>query len=108
MSCYMPLAYPEAHVCSYFHVFAHVCKFPKVLAKYPNVQEVEKILLDIPIAINGSAQRGITWIELYILYRLAGHPKPIANPSNKALAMPSYSQQLTQFKKLCRCVVRHS
>ena len=42
------------------------------------------------------------------MYRLAGYPKPIANPNDHAMTKPTYAQQMLQFKKLCRCTVKHT
>ena len=53
-----------------------------------------------------SGLRGITWIELYILYRINNHPKPICNPSNSALCKPTLAQQLGVFKCKIRSIIK--
>ncbi len=49
--------------------------------------------------------RPITWLELYMIYRIRGYHKPIANPENGAFARATLDKQLKQFKKDTRTVV---
>ena len=50
------------------------------------IQHVEKILMHLPIAPSVDAIRGITWLELYALFRLSGHPKLVTNEADPAMA----------------------
>ena len=45
---------------------------------------------------------GITWLELYIVYRVKGHPKPIPDPSPKAQLKATAAKQIQAFKKAVR------
>eukprot|EP00973_Karenia_brevis_P091478 12407610-Karenia_brevis.AAC.1 len=62
-----------------------------------------KVLRMGPITPEG---RGTTWLELYILYRMAGFQKPRKDDSNKARARGTVRQQLRMFKVGMRRVLR--
>ena len=104
---YVPLSYGIVPVWQQLHFMASVCQFPRILSHHPCAEHVQAFLSTIPIAISGSVHRGITWIELDILYRLSGRPKPIANPSDLAMAKPTFAQQLAHFKRMCRLLAKH-
>ena len=46
-----------------------------------------------------------TWLELYILYRIKGNPKPIEDSPNKARARATVQKQLNCFKRTVRGIV---
>ena len=50
-------------------------------------------------------QGAITWIEMYIMYRLSGYAKPIADNPNKARSRATVSMQLNKFKACIRGVI---
>ena len=49
---------------------------------------------------------GTTWLELYIVYRISGHPPPIQQPASSPLSRPTLRQQLhlftLQVRRCCR------
>ena len=49
--------------------------------------------------------RPITWIELYIIYRIRGYHKSLAHPVSGAFTRATLDKQLRQFKKDIRTVV---
>jgi len=60
--------------------------------------------IEVQEAENGL--RGITWLELYILYRCRGHGKPIADPENAAKARTTPAKQIAKFKKETKKVIK--
>lgn len=55
-----------------------------------------------------SSLRAITWYELYILYRIRGHPKPLADPVRTAHNCATADKQIRAFQKALRGVVAHT
>ena len=49
---------------------------------------------------------GTTWFELYIAYKLAGHPDPLPHSISSSIARPSLRQQLHAFRSGVRGMVR--
>ena len=48
------------------------------------------------------ATPGTTWLKLYVLYRLMGHPEPIGYQAHKAHARPTLCKQLHTFRRTVR------
>ena len=68
---------------------------------------------DIRVTNNGTAEGpvaknmlGITWLELYVVYRLAGHPPPISPAAQPAISQPMLRQQLHTFRVAVRTIFR--
>ena len=94
-----PLTYPNGSQCTPLTHIVHINRFPRIMQQYTGIQHVENFLVQLSITLAGSSIRGITWLELYTLYRLLGHPKMIANDADPAMAKPSLAQQLVHFKR---------
>ena len=48
---------------------------------------------------------GTTWLELYILYRMAGHPEPLTYDTKQATMRPTMRQQIHAFRHATRQLV---
>ena len=105
---YSPLSYPGIGSCSKFKHVVHVCRFPRIMQQHQGIQHVEHFLMHIPVVPSGQTIRGITWLELYAIYRLCGYPKGIPNENDRAMAKPSLAQQMVHFKKCCRRAINAS
>ncbi len=46
-----------------------------------------------------------TWLELYLIYRITNHPKPIPDNASKARSRATVLMQLSEFKKVVRGIV---
>ena len=53
-------------------------------------------------------EQGTSWLELYILYKMAGGSCVVSNPASKAQARPSMRVQLKEFKRICRFIAKHT
>ena len=53
----------------------------------------------------GEGAAGTTWIELFILFRMAGHAEPLPADARTAKARPTLGVQLGHFRRLVRRVV---
>ena len=49
--------------------------------KNPCSIDVERLLRNLGISREDSGCRHVTWLDLYVLVRARGHPKPIPNPT---------------------------
>ena len=105
---YVPLEYPRGvHACDSRTVrcFTMITNLPALTKAHPNIIYAQRFLQSLQVQASTQSIAGITWIQLYILYRLAGFPKPLANPACPALVKSSLLKQLEQFKANIRCVV---
>ena len=86
---------------------------PRALARHPASTDIQAFLMSMPILDHrkGRAGRpftgamGITWLELYVLFRLAGHAQPIRVATDSANARPALQQQLHRFRTTVKQVV---
>ena len=84
------------------------------MAKHPAALAIQSFLQAMPIldhrkGSNGrpfTGTMGITWIELYVLYRLAGFMEPIRIETESAVTRPTLRQQLHRFRAIMQQVVR--
>ena len=110
----------------------HLCK------RLPATTSIQAFLLDVPLhtlqgdggdgcgrsdgnQVAGSADAavidttqldhgtfGITWLELYTLYRMAGYPEPLTYDTTQATARPTLRQQLHNFRHATRQLVTNT
>ena len=63
---------------------------------------LEQFLVNAKVEECNNEQRGITWIEMYILYSIRGNPAPFQHEEGKAKAKKTASQQIKEFTKQAR------
>ena len=88
------------------------CVTPKVtIASYPKIKndaglvQSQCFLSNLWVEEASDHNRPITWLELYMIFRIRGYHKPLENPSNGALTRATLDKQLRQFKRNIRQVV---
>ncbi len=101
---YKPLAYAHQDECCKFCFVAQVHNFQKELKLRPCITHAQCFLMALDLKPTSCGGRGITWLELYTLYRATGYPKPIANPANASFAKPTMHQQIVAFKGAIRSI----
>ncbi len=99
-----PLTFPCSSIAKQLTSITSICNLPKQVATHPCIEHAENFLKAIVVMPVANSIRGITWIEMYALYRMAGFPKPLAKPVGVAISRPTLSQQLGQFKNNVRCI----
>ena len=120
-----PTPQPYAqHLHQHFTHIMKVQQFPQLCQRHPCIGNIQAFLGDMPYTpvelgsrapgslTAGSADSvehhppdGITWLELYTLYRMAGWPEPLAQPSLLAAPKPTLRQQLQAFRQATRQLV---
>ena len=103
------------HPPHYYHINQPITiqQCPRALAKHPASTEVQEFLLNMPILDHRKGKggkgftgaMGITWLELYVLFRLAGYDNPIPVDSTSATARPNLQKQLHCFRAALQQVV---
>ena len=83
-----------------------MARYRAARCKFSSTDALESFIKMIPIKEACQAEVGITWLELYTLYRLHGHPKLIPDDPEKAVTRKSLAHQLRHFKRMWRQVVR--
>ena len=101
---YKPLTYPVEDESRFLKTKAHLCHFSTFLNDDPNHSQLQGFLENIKIKEYDDERRPISWLELYVLYRLRGYKKPIDDPTNLALARATLDKQMNVFKKNVRAV----
>ena len=69
-------------------------------------KEVQTFFENTKIRKLGKGQQGVTWLELYTLYKMSGGNCMREDPENEALAKPAMRVQLKTFKAICRRIAR--
>ena len=100
---FQALAYPKLDTTRYMENDANMSDYPVFCKKYKNAIHVQKFLADARLAEPENI-RGISWLEIYILYRIRGFPKPLADPGRKAHNRATADKQIRAFKTLFRGV----
>ena len=80
-------------------------RFPSSFRGYRRVNHVYNYLRAISVSPLIEGSQGISWIEIYILYRMAGFPPPLDQPLNPAAPRRTLKQQLNAFKLCARRII---
>jgi hypothetical protein len=78
--------------------------FKGFLHKRPASVDVWTFLQQLSVQKPASSTYACTWLELYIMYRLCGHCKPIPDRPHKARRRATVGMQLREFKNTVRGV----
>jgi len=76
-----------------------------MLNKHHNLGNVENFLAMLDIHEEGHNIRGITWYELYILYRHRGFPKPLPDHARKGISGETAYKQICEFRIQVRMII---
>ena len=103
---YEPLtSYPEHGSAKRIKNIASIHDFAKHCKNNNIAHNIEHFLANIAIKECEGNDRGITWIEMYILYRIRGNPAPYDYNERKAKNMKTASQQIKEFTRQVRAAV---
>ncbi len=72
--------------------------------KNPVLPDIQKYLARLKVDAPKEGEFGITWLELYTLYKALGYRCAQQDPGKKSKARPGLGKQLATFKKLVRKV----
>ena len=97
---YKPLEHPGRNITRKLNITSTVTRYAGILKDMPFAIHVERLLSTIHIAPCTNNLRGVAWLEMYITYRVCGHPKPIADDPCVGRARSNLDAQLSKFK-LC-------
>ena len=96
---YQPLHYADVDDCRLFQMSSNIGYYKAYREKSSCASDMSEFLNDMLIQPSSEHNRGITWLELYILYRARGHCKPILDPKHAGQAKATPAKQLAKFKK---------
>ena len=99
---YEPLTYPEQDHTRRIKNFASIHDCSKHCGADCIAHSIEHFLANISIKECSNDQRGITWIEMYILYGIRGNPAPFEYNERKAQNMKTACQQIKEFTRQFR------
>ena len=105
---YKPLTYINSTDGDDLPVTSTVAHFKGYVGKHAKACHAEHFLRNLKVKRCVEGPRPVTWLELYILYRLRGHPKPIDDPCRKAEARPTPAKQINSFKQSVRAVAHRT
>jgi ribonuclease HI len=86
----------------------NIKNFKGVLETHTKAEEIQKFIKGMTFQKCIAGEQGISWIELYILYKLQGGRCPVEELPNKAEKRPALRTQLKQFRATCRIIARHT
>ncbi len=102
---YKPLVYPCVISSRHLLFTSSINHYARIIKEMPCAIYAEQFLKCIKIVPLSDTTRGITRIELYVLYRNYAFPKPIQDKSCIASARATLVQQLNMFKICIRRIV---
>ena len=105
---YSPLHYPGVNTTRKLIATSSLKEYQSYASKNPQAEHVEKFMANLNITPAGISERGITWLELYVLYRCRGYPKPIEDPIHAGKTKATPDKQIKAFKKYIGAVVARS
>ena len=84
----------------------------KVVQQSACVESIDRFLRELHVCEVAKCSRGITWLELYILFRITGNGKPLdetpISPGDKSKQAIPLDKQLGHFKKQARRIVERT
>ena len=99
---YEPLSYPESASTRNLRNIASIHDFSKHCKANNIAHNIERFIANLIAKECESHERGITWIEIYILYRIRGNPAPFEYNEKKAKNMKTACQQIKEFTRQFR------
>ena len=100
---HQPLVYIQHDSTETLHLPTSISCFHKLCKKQPCAPQIQHFLITLQAV--PANDDGFTWLELYLLYRIRGYPKPIADNSNKARSKAPAARQLKAFVNTTRAIV---
>jgi hypothetical protein len=98
------LQYPQLRNARYVNPKVTIASYPK--SKHDvGLTQSQCFLSNLWVEEASDTVRPITWLELYMVFRVRGYHKPLTNPNNGALTRATLDKQLRQFKKNIRSVI---
>ena len=102
---YSKLAYPKLEDTRTLDTKGTLLHHNKLVKDKPHLRNVEKFISWLQVVdTKEDSTRNVTWIELYILYRLRGYHKPLGDPERPGLKRATLDTQLREFKRNFRTV----
>ena len=102
---YRMLSYPSQLSARQVTPKASLSNYQSFTNAKPKHKQVEKYLSNLWIKDIGQDTRPITWLELYMTYRLRGYHQPLSVDANAARTKPTLDKQLKEFKKMVKAVI---
>ncbi len=95
----------EPNECRKLRIQSTMGRFAGAKRKLQAAGDIEKFLRGLVIKPCAESERGITWVELSILFRMHGSVKPIPDAKDRALRRGTARQLIDSFKKQRRNVI---
>ncbi len=102
---YKPLQYPRFEHARPLATTSSMACYKSFATSHPVASNIGRFLSNLRIMPSDQSLRGITWLELYILYRAGHNPKPIPDQTEAAKAKASAERQIQALKRITRGVV---
>ena len=83
-------------------ILTNVGNMGETMTKYKNAYNVHKFLEKCPFNPTTNGEDGISWQEIFIVYKLCGGKDMLNKPCNGAKKRASIHKQLEAFKKMCQ------
>ena len=105
---YIPLGYVQTAKWRALEAISSVQCYRK-LVKVHDTTHMEAFLSCLTVDPGGDDKgRMITWLELYMLYKLRGGVKPIPDNLHKAISRATADKQICAFKRKIKAVVERT
>ena len=102
---YKKLTYPSDNETTKLATKFHLGHYGGFMQNDQTAKHLHSFLENIKIQKIENGSRAITWLELYILYRIRGYKKPIDDPRDASHTRATLDKQMNTFKNKLRAVV---
>ena len=105
---YQALSYPAHDQTSRLLPVASMHCYSNLNKDQPAALNIERFLANVDVTRDPAMHRCITWLELYVLYRLRGGAKVIPDPQTPAHPRGTADKQIRAFKNTVRTVAERT
>ena len=102
---YQALQYPDEASLQKIKTVAHLGHYQKFIKDDVSAMHIHSFIENLSVKKSVENNRPITWLELFILYRLRGYKKPIDDPKDISHVRATMDKQMNTFKTKVRAIV---
>ena len=102
---YQALQYPDEASSQKIKTVAHLGHYQKFIKDDVSAIHIHSFIENLSVRESDENNKPITWLELFILYRLRGYKKPIDDPKDISHVRATMDKQMNTFKTKVRAIV---
>ena len=105
---YHKLQYADSTSANPIKNTSNIENYSKFKKKNPRCAQIQSFIANLDVTADGEHMRSITWLEMYIVYRIRGYHKPIADSPGKADPRATAFRQTGEFQRLVKSLTNRT